>query len=274
MTPPLEPKGPASTLARLVAVVALLPCGRAPAADEIPREARCMLESYPEHLCRFEAGALVTCDGERIPWDDGREKTLWERFLEPDPEDVFVYPYPATDAWPPAPKDDPGIIRYEPLLVRMYGGTAREVEQRLVRVKWFGRSVRMAPGAAAALAKVAAELKKLPARQHKFFRKTAGTFNWRAIKGSDVRSLHSYGLAIDVGVPYADYWRWAGLDPKKFGPPAYRNRFPREVVEVFERHGFVWGGRWSWFDTMHFEYRPELLCARRDPASDPPGVPP
>jgi len=133
--------------------------------------------------------------------------------------------------------------------------------------------VRMAPDAAAALASVAAELKKLPARQHKFFRKTAGTFNWRAIKGSDVRSLHSYGLAIDVGVPYADYWRWAGLDPKKFGPPAYRNRFPREVVEAFERHGFVWGGRWSWFDTMHFEYRPELLCARRDPAFDPRAAP-
>jgi hypothetical protein len=46
------------------------------------------------------------------------------------------------------------------------------------------------------------------------------------------------------------------------------------VVEIFERHGFVWGGRWSWFDTMHFEFRPELLCARRAPASEPPVVSP
>jgi len=28
---------------------------------------------------------------------------------------------------------------------------------------------------------------------------------------------------------------------------------------VFERHGFIWGGRWWHYDTMHFEYRPELL---------------
>jgi hypothetical protein len=32
-----------------------------------------------------------------------------------------------------------------------------------------------------------------------------------------------------------------------------------EIVAIFERHGFIWGGRWSHFDTMHFEYRPELL---------------
>jgi hypothetical protein len=30
-------------------------------------------------------------------------------------------------------------------------------------------------------------------------------------------------------------------------------------VEVFERHGFIWGGKWNHYDTMHFEYRPELL---------------
>jgi len=30
-------------------------------------------------------------------------------------------------------------------------------------------------------------------------------------------------------------------------------------VAVFERHGFIWGGKWFHYDTMHFEYRPELL---------------
>jgi hypothetical protein len=30
-------------------------------------------------------------------------------------------------------------------------------------------------------------------------------------------------------------------------------------VDIFERHGFIWGGKWGHFDTMHFEYRPELL---------------
>ena len=32
-----------------------------------------------------------------------------------------------------------------------------------------------------------------------------------------------------------------------------------EVVEIFEKYGFIWGGKWYHYDTMHFEYRPELL---------------
>jgi hypothetical protein len=39
------------------------------------------------------------------------------------------------------------------------------------------------------------------------------------------------------------------------------NRIPLEIVAIFERHGFIWGGKWSHYDTMHFEYRPELLDA-------------
>jgi hypothetical protein len=38
---------------------------------------------------------------------------------------------------------------------------------------------------------------------------------------------------------------------------------PREIVDAFERHGFIWGGRWYHYDTMHFEYRPELLAPAR-----------
>jgi hypothetical protein len=34
---------------------------------------------------------------------------------------------------------------------------------------------------------------------------------------------------------------------------------PQEVVAIFEKRGFIWGGKWYHFDTMHFEYRPELL---------------
>jgi hypothetical protein len=34
-------------------------------------------------------------------------------------------------------------------------------------------------------------------------------------------------------------------------------------VEIFERHGFIWGGKWFHYDTMHFEYRPEMLPAQK-----------
>ena len=40
---------------------------------------------------------------------------------------------------------------------------------------------------------------------------------------------------------------------------ASANTLPAEVIDIFERHGFIWGGKWSHYDTMHFEYRPELL---------------
>ena len=58
---------------------------------------------------------------------------------------------------------------------------------------------------------------------------------------------------------HADYWRWS--KPDKTGRYRYRNRVPLEIVELFERHGFIWGGKWYHYDTMHFEYRPELLKA-------------
>lgn len=58
--------------------------------------------------------------------------------------------------------------------------------------------------------------------------------------------------AMLTPIEHADYWRWS-----KSGD--YRNRIPEGLVAFFEQNGFIWGGRWSHFDTMHFEYRPELL---------------
>jgi hypothetical protein len=34
-------------------------------------------------------------------------------------------------------------------------------------------------------------------------------------------------------------------------------------VAVFEREGFIWGGKWYHFDPIHFEYRPELTGGGR-----------
>ena len=51
------------------------------------------------------------------------------------------------------------------------------------------------------------------------------------------------------------HWYWR----PHHGAIVYRNRMPAEIVAIFEKHGFIWGGKWYHFDTMHFEYRPELL---------------
>jgi hypothetical protein len=67
--------------------------------------------------------------------------------------------------------------------------------------------------------------------------------------------MHAYGAAIDLNVKQSDYWSWQG----RLADPVWRNRMPYEIVKIFEKHGFIWGGRWYHYDTMHFEYRPELI---------------
>ncbi|MDQ3956815.1 MAG: M15 family metallopeptidase [Actinomycetota bacterium] len=52
-------------------------------------------------------------------------------------------------------------------------------------------------------------------------------------------SMHAFGLAIDVNTPTNQLGTAGDMDPR--------------VVEIFERWGFVWGGRWSRPDPMHFE---------------------
>jgi hypothetical protein len=68
--------------------------------------------------------------------------------------------------------------------------------------------------------------------------------------------MHGWGAAIDINPALSDYWLWRRSTS---GPSDYVNRVPPDIVRVFERHGFIWGGRWLHYDTMHFEYRPELL---------------
>lgn len=90
-------------------------------------------------------------------------------------------------------------------------------------------------------------------------------YSWRRISGTASLSFHSYGTAIDLlprsyGGKQA-YWRWAMPHFEEWYAIPYEDRFspPSEVIEAFEEHGFIWGGKWFYFDTIHFEYRPELL---------------
>jgi hypothetical protein len=100
------------------------------------------------------------------------------------------------------------------------------------------------------------ELEGLPAAMTDFLVPSSGTYTCRVIAGTTQRSMHAYGAAIDINAAQADYWRWP-LVPA--GTINYRNHVPFEIVDIFEKHGFIWGGKWYHFDTMHFEYRPELL---------------
>lgn len=141
----------------------------------------------------------------------------------------------------------------------MYGNTAGEVQSKLVTVNWLGQPVKFTSvnGAAEQLKKVAAELEKYP--ELKKYLKSSGTFYWRQVRGAKRMSAHSYGIAFDIGVPDSDYWLWKYPKAGETGRIGYANRFPHKIAEIFRKYGFIWGGAWYHFDTMHFEYRPEIL---------------
>jgi hypothetical protein len=227
----------------------------------------CLEAAYPGLIKRAEAEGdswfVVMADGRRLLWDDGRDKTFEERLDSPDLEDQLAMPYPKgqTDE-PPGKNEDPGRCRVEAFFKAVYGSTKNEVKAGLVDVPWLpkrpGKTLRFnrRNNAAKALSMVGRELsERLPKSAMRYISQPAGTFNWRHIAGTKRLSAHSFGIAVDINVEESNYWRWE----MKGRPLVYKNRIPFQIVEVFEKHGFIWGGKWYHYDTMHFEYRPELL---------------
>ncbi len=242
---------------------------QAPDAGTLERSLSDLVAAYPAALDRVEGGEIVWRDGARMQIDDGKGVKSYDAWLaEPDIKDIFAYPYPAGNPLVPPPAGtDPGRARPPALFDKLYGNCrSGGVTPNLVNVVWLpkksGRQINFnaLQGAAVRLQAVSARLDALPAHFDKFLLPTGGTYSCRTIAGTKQLSAHGYGIAIDLAPAQAHYWRW--VSPYSDTPPAYRNDFPPEIVEAFEAEGFIWGGRWSHFDTMHFEYRPELLPRR------------
>jgi hypothetical protein len=231
-----------------------------------------LLRAYPDALAGFDVSDLIWRDGTRMPLGHKQpDKSMEEQLRHGSILDQLRLVYPAGGAPLPVPREDPGRVRSRPFFDRMYGDcTAGEVAPRLVPVVWlpktWGRAVSITSvnGVDRRLAAISRELDELPAADKKYLYPPGGTYKCRPVADTGQSSMHAWGAAIDINPAYSDYWLWrrnAGATP------AYVNRIPPEIVAVFERHGFIWGGRWAHFDTMHFEYRPELLSY--DPKSEP-----
>src|SRR5262249_35601372 len=219
-----------------------------------------------DFLERIDGNELVWKDGARMRIDDGKgEKILDKMLSDPDIKDMFVMAYPVGEKGLPPEKDlDPGRVRYTPLFVKMYGDCrTSNVLADATDVVWlrnkYGKAVKFSKinGAAAALQQVSDELDRLPDRFLQYLRPLQGTYNCRPIAKTDRLSAHAFGIAIDIAAAHSSYWLWS--KPDASGRIAYKNEIPWEIVRAFEKHGFIWGGKWYHFDTMHFEYRPEML---------------
>ncbi len=242
-----------------------------------PRALQCLPRWYAGHVT-FDAQqgwGLSLANGEFVPWLPGEASqrpdgglsdagVAFEEDAAPTAlAQIFAVPYMpgpirSVESSDAGEASDPGRARVEALMKATYGHSAATVSARLSKVQFFGVRYPFHQQAAGSLERVVkrieAQLKSKP-ELLRFLKPIGGTFVWRRILRSKALSSHAFGIAIDLNVAYSNYWRWR----RRFENTTWRNRIPQEIVDAFEAEGFIWGGRWKHYDTMHFEYRPELL---------------
>lgn len=97
----------------------------------------------------------------------------------------------------------------------------------------------------------------------------SSAFNYRKIAGKNKLSNHAYGLAIDINPRINPYITSKGVAPSN--GKVYKNRNKKtckgkyaaymiseksEIVKIFKKYGFSWGGDWkNSKDYQHFEYK-------------------
>ncbi|MDP2803251.1 MAG: M15 family metallopeptidase [Phreatobacter sp.] len=223
-----------------------------------------LVAAYPHHLARLDGQVVVWTDGTRMETGAGRPERPFEVMLrDATLTDQMRQAYPAgPPAGPPGRNHSPGRIRSTAFFVKMYGDCRRGGADRRHRtVTWMPQTrpqplpVTTENDVATRLERVIAELERLPDRLKAYLVPSSGTFNCRTVADTGLLSMHAYAAAIDINVARSDYWSWA----RERGDIPYRNRIPFEIAEVFEAQRFIWGGKWYHYDTMHFEYRPELI---------------
>jgi len=133
-------------------------------------------------------------------------------------------------------------------LKSIFGSTEEEVEAQLVEVNLQGWPVyvhwRMAP----ALRRVNERLKGVDYE----IREPVDCFYWHEVPKSNVLSMHSFAIAIDIN-PSTN--PMCGVTQICRCYNELITDMPPEFVQIFKDEGFEWGGDWKEHpDPMHFEW--------------------
>ena len=157
--------------------------------------------------------------------------------------------------------------------------TRAETERQIVRISFLGKTPKVHKLIQQKLAVIEEHIyaaAKIDNTVKKWIDNLAPVeaYNWRNIANTQSRSYHSYGLAIDL-LPKSlgnkqTYWLWTSDHREDWWNVPYKERYhpPEAVIKIFESYGFVWGGKWIMFDTMHFEYRPEVFYLNGMPPAE------
>lgn len=237
--------------------------------SNMKRDLLCLMMAYPEYVVSVEKNGdniyAVMKSGKRLLYDDKRVKSCEEKLNNPDIQDMMEQIYPLDDINNLLEVNyDPGRIRVYPLLKEVYGGSKEKIQSSLtgVKVGYTGCQFNKRNNAAEALKSVMKELVPLTNSKRDIYScvfPPGGTFNYRVISGTNRLSPHSFGIAIDLAGNKWDYWKWAS----RANGEKRLDSYPREIVKIFEKNNFVWGGKWGHFDILHFEYRPEIIMKAR-----------
>jgi hypothetical protein len=235
--------------------------------SKLPKKLACLSRHFGGAPLETPEGWALELPGNvALSYDDGRDKSLDERLAEPDLEDQLHAHYvPGAIVPIDRQNGDPGRVRVSQLFAARYGSDEHSVRKQLVEVAFVGHRVMIHEKVAARLSAVGEKLARLVRHTPKlarYFDPLGGTFSYRRIAQTERYSPHSYGIAIDLNPALSAYFVWTPDQP-------WHGALPQEIVDAFESEGFIWGGRWFHYDTMHFEYRPELFdpdCA--DPVPD------
>lgn len=242
---------------------------------EMKRDILCIMLAYPGYAVGIQHDGddvyIVMKSGKRLLYDDRKVKNHEGKMAYADVQDMMEQIYPLHNISSLMDKDfDPGRARVYGILNEVYGSSKGKVCSNLTNVKTgFGCfQFNSSNGAASSLKAALDELSPIASRSGNVQRAiypSSGTFNYRNISGTGRLSPHSYGIAIDLARDSRDYWQWASRSDGEKRLKSY----PVQVVNAFESHNFIWGGKWGHFDILHFEYRPEIILKARYFANSP-----
>lgn len=235
---------------------------------EMKQDILILMLSYPSYIVNIEKSNdkvyLIMKSGKKIIYDDKIQKNPEEKLSNPDLQDVLEQYYPLEKNNIVLNKDfDPGRARPYELLNEVYGESQKLIESNLTNLN-YGYNYKFNSQNNANTSLVSCLKEIIPMSKSRsdigsLLYPASGTYNYRVIAGTGRLSPHSYGIAFDLKLDERDYWKWSSEEQgsKRI------SEYPKELVEAFEKHNFIWGGKWNHFDILHFEYRPEIILKAR-----------
>ncbi len=266
-------RGIALALGMGVGATAILPV----AAKEDDLRVRAFVQAYApliDSVTAVDGDVVFWLHGGPIHFRDGR-MVAEHRLGREDECDPLFYEYPLEPLVEPYPEPGAMPTYCSDFLESLWGSTEREVRNHSRSVRFLDHRLFVNEILLDPLARLERAIRATAVVDDEVTAwmddlEITYSFDYREIAGSEGRSQHSWGLAVDfVPSSYegrAAYWRWSrALDREGWHQIPMDERWspPQRVIELFEAQGFVWGGKWAHFDAIHFEYRPDIILYSR-----------